>query len=223
VYAIIYPSAFGIATFVSPAGKYGLSTPYGVLIPFRKVAVPRARKVVIPIFLFFHLFTFYSVPSYPTMSTRSTASRKSQPPLRFPKVERPPVPPAGSSDLPHAAVLLPAVQAAQVIIPLQGKPTLPGSPPPSDEDPQALPDRRLIATPEEILQAQVRELDHVLREALDRLAYAYQRITQLEAESTRFRDNVLPVMESRIATMERLTVTRLVDQDSLAATRSGSR
>jgi hypothetical protein len=155
------------------------------------------------------------------MSTRSTASRKSQPPLRFPKIERPPVPPAGSSDLPHAAVLLPTGQAAQVIIPPQGKPTLPGSPPPSDEEPQALPDRRLIATPEEVLQAQVRELDHVLREALDRLADADQRITQLEAESTRFRDNVLPVMESRIAAMERLTVTRLVDQDSLAAIRSG--
>jgi hypothetical protein len=40
--------------------------------------------------------------------------------------------------------------------------------------------------------AKVRELDHVLREALDRLADADQRITQLAAESTRFRDNVLP-------------------------------
>jgi hypothetical protein len=76
----------------------------------------------------------------------------------------------GSSDLPHAADLLPAGQAAQVIIPLQGKPTLAGSPPPSDDEQQALSDRRLIATPEEVLQAQVRELDHVLREALDRLA-----------------------------------------------------
>ena len=155
------------------------------------------------------------------MSTRSTASRKSQPPLRFPKVERPPVPPAGSSDLPHAAVSLPAGQAAQVIIPSQGEPTLPGSPPPSDEEPQAFPDRRLVATPEEVLQAQVRELDHVLREALDRLADADQRITQLEAESTRFRDDVLPVMESRIAATERLTVTRLANQDPLAATQSG--
>ena len=155
------------------------------------------------------------------MSTRSTASRKSQPPLRFPKVERPPVPPAASSDLPQAAVSLPAGQAAQVIIPSQGEPTLPGSPPPSDEEPQAFPDRRLVATPEEVLQAQVRELDHVLREALDRLADADQRITQLEAESTRFRDNVLPVMESRIAATERLTVTRLANQDPLAATQSG--
>jgi membrane associated rhomboid family serine protease len=47
-------------SLVSPAGIYGLSTPYGVLIPFRKVAVPRARKVVSPIFLFLHLFPFYS-------------------------------------------------------------------------------------------------------------------------------------------------------------------
>ena len=30
--------------------SYGLCAPYGVLIPFRKVAVPRARKVVSPIF-----------------------------------------------------------------------------------------------------------------------------------------------------------------------------
>jgi hypothetical protein len=83
-----------------------------------------------------------------------------------------------------------------------------------------LPDRRLIAPPEEVLQAQVRVLDHVLREALDRLADADQRITQLEAESTRFLDNVLPVMESRIAATERLTVTHLINQDSLAATHS---
>jgi hypothetical protein len=35
------------------------------------------------------------------------------------------------------------------------------APPSSDEEPQALPNRWLIATPEEVLQAQVRELDHV--------------------------------------------------------------
>jgi hypothetical protein len=78
----------------------------------------------------------------------------------------------------------------------------------------------LIATPEEVLQAQVLELDHVFRETLDRLADADQRITQLEAESTRFLDNVLPVMESRIAATELLTVTHLVNQASLAATQS---
>jgi hypothetical protein len=181
VYAIIYPSGFGISALVSPAGNYGLSTPYDVLIHFRNVAVPRARKVVLPIFIFLNRFPFIHPYSYPKMSTRSTASRKSQPPLRFPKVELPPVLPAGSSDLPHAAVLLPTGQAAQVIIPPQGKPTLPGSPPASDEETQALPDRRSIATPEEVLQAKVRELDHVLREALDRLADADQRIIQLEA------------------------------------------
>jgi hypothetical protein len=210
VYAIIYPSGFGIATLVSPAGKSELSTPYGVLIHFRKVAVHRPRKVVFSILVFFHLFPFYS---YPTMSTRSTARGKSQPSLRFPKVERPPVAPAGSSDLPHASVLLPAVQTVQVVIPPQVKTTLSGSPHPSDEELQALPDRRLIATPEEVLQAQVRELDHVLREALERLADEDQRITQLEAEWTLFRNNVLPVTESRITATERLPVTRLVNQD----------
>ena len=155
-------------------------------------------------------------------STRSTASRQSQPPVRFPNVERLPVPPAGSSDLPQAVASLPIALAAQGIIPPPGNATLPGSPPPSNEELQAFPARRLIATHEEVLQAQVRELDHALREALDRLADADHRISQLEAESTRFRDTVLPVMEDRIAATERLTFTRLVNQEALAATQIGN-
>ena len=155
-------------------------------------------------------------------STRSTASRQSQPPVRFPNVERLPVPPAGSSELPQAVASLPIALAAQGIIPPPGNATLPGSPPPSNEELQAFPARRLIATHEEVLQAQVRELDHALREALDRLADADHRISQLEAESTRFRDTVLPVMEDRIAATERLTFTRLVNQEALAATQIGN-
>jgi hypothetical protein len=61
----------------------------------------------------------------------------------------------------------------------------------------------------------------VLREALDRLADLNHSISQLEAESTRFRDTVLPVMEDRIAATERLTFTRLIDKESLAATQIG--
>ena len=155
-------------------------------------------------------------------STRSTASRQSQPPVRFPNVERLPVPPAGSSELPQAVASLPIALVAQGIIPPPGNATLPGSPPPSKEELQACPARRLIATHEEVLQAQVRELDHALREALDRLADADHRISQLEAESTRFRDTVLPVMEDRIAATERLTFTRLVNQEALAATQIGN-
>ena len=155
-------------------------------------------------------------------STRSTASRQSQPPVRFPNVERLPVPPAGSSDLLQAVASLPIALVAQGIIPPPGNATLPGSPPPSKEELQACPARRLIATHEEVLQAQVRELDHALREALDRLADADHRISQLEAESTRFRDTVLPVMEDRIAATERLTFTRLVNQEALAATQIGN-
>ena len=155
-------------------------------------------------------------------STRSTASRQSQPPVRFPNVERLPVPPAGSSELPQAVASLPIALVAQGIIPPPGNATLPGSPPPSKEELQACPARRLIATHEEVLQAQVRELDHALREALDRLADADHRISQLEAESTRFRDTVLPVMEDRIAAAERLTFTRLVNQEALAATQIGN-
>ena len=155
-------------------------------------------------------------------STRSTASRQSQPPVRFPNVEQLPVPPAGSSELPQAVASLPIALVAQGIIPPPGNATLPGSPPPSNEELQAFPARRLIATHEEVLQAQVRELDHALREALDRLADADHRISQLEAESTRFRDTVLPVMEDRIAATERLTFTRLVNQEALAATQIGN-
>ena len=155
-------------------------------------------------------------------STRSTASRQSQPPVRFPNVERLPVPPAGSSDLPQAVASLPIALAAQGIIPPPGNATLPGSPPPSNEELQAFPARRLIATHEEVLQAQVRELDHALREALDRLADADHRISQLEAESTHFQHTVLPVMEDRIAATERLTFTRLVNQEALAATQIGN-
>jgi hypothetical protein len=152
------------------------------------------------------------------MSTRSTTSRQPLPPIRFPNVERPPAPPACSSDLPQAVATLSIVPAAQGLIPPRGNPTLPGSPPPSNEEPQAFPTRRLIATPEEVLQAQVQELDHVLREALDRFADADHHISQLEAESTRFRNTVLPVMVDRIAATDRLTFTRLLNQEALAAT-----
>jgi hypothetical protein len=156
------------------------------------------------------------------MSTRSTESRQSQPPVRFPNFERPPVPPAGSSDLPQVVSSLPIALAAQGTITPPDNATLPGSPPPSNEKLQAFHARWLIATHEEVLQAKVRELDHVLREALDRLADADHRISHLEAESTRFRDTVLPVMEDRIAATERLTLTRLVNKESLAATKIGN-
>jgi hypothetical protein len=133
VYAIIYASGFGIATLVSPVGKYGLYTPHGALIPFRKVAVPFARKFVFPIILF-PSFTLFFLP----YDINAQHGLPQVPAAHLvPEVERPPVPPAGSSDLPNAAVLLPAGQAAQVVIPPQGKPTLPGLPPPSDEEPKA--------------------------------------------------------------------------------------
>jgi hypothetical protein len=45
-----------------------------------------------------------------------------------------------------------------------------------------------IASLEEVLQAQIRDLDHDLREAFSRLADADLRISQMEAESTRLRD-----------------------------------
>jgi hypothetical protein len=45
-----------------------------------------------------------------------------------------------------------------------------------------------IASLEEVLRAQIRELDHDLREAFSRLADADLRTSQMEAESTRPRD-----------------------------------
>jgi hypothetical protein len=48
--------------------------------------------------------------------------------------------------------------------------------------------RRSFATPEEVLHAHIRELDHALHEALDRLIEAVHRIYLMEAEFTRFRD-----------------------------------
>jgi hypothetical protein len=149
------------------------------------------------------------------MSTRSTISRQPLQPIRFPNFEQPPAPPAGSSDLPQVVASLQIVLAAQGLILPQGSPTAPGSPPPSNEEPQAFPARRSIATIEEVLQGRVWELDHVLRVALDRLADADHCISQLKAKSTRFRDTVLPVMEDRIAATERLTFTRLVTQEAL--------
>jgi hypothetical protein len=155
------------------------------------------------------------------MSTRSTTSRQSQPSVRYPKAESPPAPPEDSPAIPSAVISLPAGLSSQGLNPPQGKSTPPDSPTPFDEEAPASSVRRLTATPEEVLQAQVRELNHVLHEALNRLADADQRISQLEAESSRFRDNVLPEMECRIAATERLTLTRLVNQETPVAIPSG--
>jgi hypothetical protein len=73
MYVITTASGFGIATLVSPAGRYGLYTPYSVLIPFRKVAVPRARKVDFPILLFFPFFRFIPTLQF-LCAARPTAS-----------------------------------------------------------------------------------------------------------------------------------------------------
>jgi hypothetical protein len=59
LYGIINPSDFGIATLVSPAARRGLSIPFCVLIPFRKVAVPRASKSIFPILLFLSCISFF--------------------------------------------------------------------------------------------------------------------------------------------------------------------
>jgi hypothetical protein len=70
-----------------------------------------------------------------------------------------------------------------------------------------------IASLEEVLQAQIRELDHDLREAFSRLADADLRMSQMEAESTRLRDieataakalSQCAAVEARLAAVERL-------------------
>jgi hypothetical protein len=57
-----------------------------------------------------------------------------------------------------------------------------------DEGPSVPIARRSFATPEEVLHAHIRELDHTLHEALDRLTEADHRISLMEAEFTHFRD-----------------------------------
>jgi hypothetical protein len=59
---------------------------------------------------------------------------------------------------------------------------------PRQEDPPMSPLLPPIAFLEEVLQAQIRELDHDPREAFSRLADADLRISQMEAELTRLRE-----------------------------------
>jgi hypothetical protein len=79
-----------------------------------------------------------------------------------------------------------------------------------------------IASLEEALQAQIRELDHDLREAFSRLADADFRISQMEAESTRLRDievtaakalSQCAAVEARLAAVERLTPTSVLQRN----------
>jgi hypothetical protein len=66
--------------------------------------------------------------------------------------------------------------------------------------------RLSFATPEEVLHAHIRELDHALHEALDRLTEADHRVSLIEAEFTRFRDSDFSPLRARVAAMESLNV-----------------
>jgi hypothetical protein len=84
---------------------------------------------------------------------------------------------------------------------------------PRQEDPPMSPLLPPIASLEEVLQAQIRELDHDLREAFSGLADANLRISQMEDESTLLRDieataakapSQCAAVEDRLATVEQL-------------------
>jgi hypothetical protein len=79
-------------------------------------------------------------------------------------------------------------------------------PTPLDEGPSVPIARRSFATPEEVLHAHIRELDHSLQEALYRLTEADQRISLMEADFTRFWDIEFSPLRARVATMESLNI-----------------
>jgi hypothetical protein len=140
-------------------------------------------------------------------------ARPSRPPRRYPESE---LPTQGASsaprDLPDEAEG--GVDGELVSNPLvENSVTGPASSLPRQEEPPMSPLLPPIASLEEVLQAQIRELDHDLREAFSRLADADLRISQMEAESTRLRDieataakalSQCAAVEARLAAVERL-------------------
>jgi hypothetical protein len=141
------------------------------------------------------------------MSSQESTRRRVQPPARYPDVEFPPAPPVNFPEIPGPADSPP--MTAQEVTSLQ--PDLPqdSTTPsigltPRDEGLSVPIARRTVATPEEVLHAHVRELDHALHEALNRLAEADHRISLMEAEFTRFRDIEFSPLRTRVAAMESL-------------------
>jgi hypothetical protein len=140
---------------------------------------------------------------------QESTRRRVQPPTRYPEVELPRARPADASDTPVPAEIPPSRAQAQEVtslpLDLPRVSTFPPmGPTPHDEGLSAPIARRTAATPEEVLLAHIRELDHALHEALNRLAEADHRISLMEAEFTRFRDTEFSPLKTRVAAMESL-------------------
>jgi hypothetical protein len=94
-------------------------------------------------------------------------------------------------------------------------------PTPLDEDPSVPIARRSFATAEEVLHAHIRELDHALHEAIDRLTEEYHMISLMEAEFTRFRDIEFSPLRVRVAAMESLNIVPSSGIPAFKATHKG--
>jgi hypothetical protein len=155
------------------------------------------------------------------MCSQASTRRRVHPPARFPKDEIPPVLPVIVPDnrapTDSTPIEAPAVTSLPPDLPQYEKIPSTG-PTPLDEGPSVPIARRSLATPEEVLHAHIKELDHVLHEALDRLTEADHRLSLMEAEFTRFRDIEFSPLRARVAAMEALNIVPSSGTPSFKAT-----
>ena len=140
--------------------------------------------------------------------------RVSRPPARYPALEPLP-PPVAALPIPLPAVdTAPPETAVADTDPYEKEMFPPGTQQPQSEVPLGFPPRRSVASSEEVIMARFRELEHELRQAVDRLAESEHRLSLVEAEFTRFRDiehtaaeamTRCAAVETRLALAERLT------------------
>jgi hypothetical protein len=92
---LVYLDRFSWCYIGLPPGIRTLDARPGVVIPFRKVAVPRCEGSQIALFPLspypFTSFTHTLPSNYLKMSSQASTRRRVQPPARFPKDEIPPV------------------------------------------------------------------------------------------------------------------------------------
>jgi hypothetical protein len=94
-------------------------------------------------------------------------------------------------------------------------------PTPLDEAPSVPIAMRPVATPEEVLYAHIRDFDHALHEALDRLTEADHMISLMKAEFNRFRDIEFSPLIARFAAMESLNIVPSSGIPAFKATQEG--
>jgi hypothetical protein len=135
-------------------------------------------------------------------------------PARYRALE-PPLPSVAAMPIPIPAVDTATPETAVADTDPEEKDVFPPGPPqPQSEVPLGFPRRRSVSSSEEVIMAQFRELEHELRQAVDRLAESEHRLSLIETELTRFRDIEYTAaepmarcaaVETRLALRERLT------------------